>query len=90
MGSEMCIRDSGRAEEATVQRLTAGFERAALDFAMASGASATSGSDADLWRKFIFWASKRDGGAGWYDELGRLGKPTTPERLVGVTSGARI
>ena len=89
-GARVDVVGLGRAEEATVQRLTAGFERAALDFAMASGASATSGSDADLWRKFVYWASKRDGGAGWYDELGRLGKPTTPERLVGVTGGARI
>ena len=89
-GARVDVVGLGRAEEATVRRLTAGFERAALDFAMASGASATSGSDADLWRKFVYWASKRDGGAGWYDELGRLGKPTTPERLVGVTGGARI
>ena len=89
-GARVDVVGLGRAEEATVQRLTAGFERAALDFAMASGASATSGSDADLWRKFVYWASKRDGGAGGYDELGRLGKPTTPERLVGVTGGARI
>ena len=89
-GTKVDVVALGHGETELVKRLAGSFERAVLSFALASGAAATSGSDDDLWRKFVFWASKRDGGAGWYDELGRLGKPTTPERLVGVTSGARI
>ena len=89
-GTKVDVVALGHGETELVKRLAGSFERAVLSFALASGAAATSGSDDDLWRKFVFWASKRDGGAGWYDELGRLGKPTTPERLVGVTGGARI
>ena len=93
-GTKVDVVALGHGEAELVKRLAGSFERAVLSFALASGAAATSPtkdvSDDDLWRKFVYWASKRDGGAGWYDELGRLGKPTTPERLVGVTGGARI
>ena len=57
-----------------VQRLPPA--RPPLDFAMASDVG-DQRERHNLWRKFVT-GRRRDGGAGWYDELGRLGKPTTP------------